>query len=73
MSNHRDSSKGGDCTTATVTLCNGALKNVQTLQEKHFSQTKRYLKVPKAVNLLLAHMKVSESDLEEMMKKVFEK
>ena len=73
MSNHRNSQKGDGCTTATATFCNGAYKNILALQKKHFDETGRYLKVPKAANLLLAHMKLSEQDLIEIMKKVFDK
>lgn len=57
MSNHRDSSKGDNCTTATVTLCNGAKKVVDELQAKYLSEHKRYLSIPRAINMLLSGIK----------------
>lgn len=57
MSNHRDSKKGDDCTTTTVTLCNGALTVVKELQSKYFSEHSRYLSTPRAINMLLQQIK----------------
>lgn len=54
MSHHRDSSKGESCTTTTVTLCNGAKKVVDELQEKYFIEHRRYLSIPRAINMLLS-------------------
>lgn len=56
MSNHRDSAKGTSCTTTTVTLCNGAKKAVDELQEKYFVEHKRYLSIPRAINILLSEL-----------------
>lgn len=60
MSNHRDSSKGQSCTTTTVTICNGAKKVVDELQEKYFIEHKRYLSIPRAINILLSGLKTEK-------------
>lgn len=60
MSNHRNSSKGESCTTTTVTLCNGAKKVVDELQEKYFIEHKRYLSIPRAINILLSGIKIEK-------------
>ncbi len=60
MSNHRDSAKGDNCTTTTVTLCNGAKKAVDKLQEDYFTQHHRYLSIPRAINILLSSLKTEK-------------
>lgn len=60
MSHHRNSSKGESCTTTTVTLCNGAKKVVDELQEKYFNEHHRYLSIPRAINMLLSGLKTEK-------------
>jgi len=60
MSNHRDSAKGDNCTTTTVTLCNGAKKAIDAFQAQYLTQHKRYISIPRAINILLSSIKTEK-------------
>lgn len=57
MAFHRKDKNENACKAVKVTLCNGALKAVEALQEKYFKEHHGlFLSKPRAINILLSEL-----------------